>query len=1124
MPEKYRSLAQFVRRIQRKLYIQQLMQTGVTLLILLLLLVLLGIGAPFVISIWPPTAPLYSGIVLVSVLLGLGLILVPAFRPISHRQALSDIEQTYPELHDDLTNALELDPVQLEQSNPRGIALDLVHALHQQTARQVQQYTARAVTQRHPLQGLTWCGLFALTAVFIAAIQPSLLFETVRIVAQPLSYLPPHDLTLTISPEHITIAKGTNLEVQARAATGTPRQIDMAVQQPGKPDKRYQMEAVEPNTFRYAFLKPQTSFTFWAQSGRSSSPPGHVYVVPAPAIGNLKLHYSFPAYTKLAERYQEGGGDIRALPGTQVQLTMQANVPLTRGVLRFATGSELPLDIQEQTLQGGILVMEDTTYSIQLEDTHGLKNTQPPWYTVQLTPDLAPTVKLITPGNGQEVDETTILNIRYEANDDFGLQDASIIYTGIDGVKHRVPLHLGHFEHRRIAERFSWDMYQYPLPDGDTVQMHVEIYDNDMISGLKKGISETITLTIRNRQQEHQALEELQKEISDTMLDLLADHLELADQMETAADDQTLSRKKLEQSKNQQEQAMERAAQLSKQIDQALSKVQKDPYTTYETFADLQVLQQNMNYMQQNLMPKLQQDMQALKPASQSLASPPQQEQAEQSLEDVIRELERLATLANDISTSEKFHNLMQLSTKMMEKQNQMLSAMHNLSPEFTGDDIPLKLQQMLETIDQLIQDMADTLTQLPKSLPDEFLNQQLATLPISDMNSQLDAIKQNLAEGNIEGAKERATQLLKTLSTTIAAIQNMMQQSHSSSMAPMLQQLQQSSDTLTNLIQRQEDIIQTTQHINQETLKHLNAAQQHTFETMQAALQRDLGEAAKHLSNLSRQARQHPKLKVSSQRLHRDLMKHFHTLQVQLNNHDIPKARQSLDAVQRQLAHLQQQIERLQASKAPLTQEVAQAQEFLQSVRRLIDSLPQDRQAMLTRQQRGKLDTLTQHQEAVQNDTTELHQKFDELRPLIPFLPSDAVDNLRDAVPFMQQAQDEISARQTQLALPPEREALEHLHSAQNTLQQALQQLAQRGRMMGQSIPVLQQSGRLPAHGVMQQRSVSNTNTQTFQLPDKKAYKVPRMFREDIADALKQGYPERYKEMIKQYYRNIVR
>ena len=56
------------------------------------------------------------------------------------------------------------------------------------------------------------------------------------------------------------------------------------------------------------------------------------------------------------------------------------------------------------------------------------------------------------------------------------------------------------------------------------------------------------------------------------------------------------------------------------------------------------------------------------------------------------------------------------------------------------------------------------------------------------------------------------------------------------------------------------------------------------------------------------------------------------------------------------------------------------------------------------------------------------------------------------------------------------------------------------------------------------QQGGVAGANVRNFQLPDKEAYKAPRMFREDIMEALKEGYPERYKELIEHYYRNIVR
>jgi hypothetical protein len=1129
MPEEYSALTTFVRRIQRGLYARRMLQAGVVLLTLALLLLLLGVGVRPLVSSLPLLAPIYSGLALVIVLLSLGVVLIPALRRISRRTALTNIAHTYPDLHDDLTNALELDPVRLQQSNPHGMSLDLVHALHRQTAQKMRAYTAQAVLRRHHFQGLAGCGLLVIATLLVTVMQPALLSGAVHMMLHPFSYLPSREVHLAIYPEQVTIARGTNLEVRVEAGERAPRRVDLVVKRPEQQDKRYAMEPLEQGRFRYVFLKPQTSFSFQGLAGSSASLEGTATVVPAPAIGKMSLHYLFPDYTGLAARTQEGGGDIQALPGTQVRLSMQANVPLSKGRLHFADGSELPLHLQEQTLTGEILVMSEGSYSVEVEDTHGLKNTEPPWYSVQLTPDETPRVTLLHPENGQEIDETTVVDIRYEAEDDFGLQDASLVYIGADGVEHRVALHRGRFDRRQVAERFPWDMYQHPLPDGETVQVYVEVYDNDTISGPKLGVSETLTLKVRNRQQEHEALEDLQKEIADTLLDLLADHLELADELDTAFNDSERSPEQLQQVQQQQQQAMERAEQVAEQIDQAMAKVQNDPYSTYETFSDLQALQRNMDYVQQNLMPQLQQNMQAMSLPSAS-PSPEQRAQTEASLEEVVEELERLSSLSDDIATSEKFHDLMQLSTKMMEQQNQLLSAMDNLPADFKGGDIPPELQKMLDALNDLMQELANALSQMPQMSPDEFLNQQLSNLPLSEMQQQLNEMQKKLAEGDVEGAKKLAEELLKTLSNMVASMQNMMQQSRSGSMDAMSQQLQESSDALTDLVQRQEDIVDATQRLDHDALQRLNQAQEQAFEALQSQLAQELNELSKQAGDLSRQARQHPELNLRFQRAYRELLEQLRKLHKQVTDHNIPQARDSLEAAEQQLAWMQHQVEQLTSPDTDLQQQAARAQDHLQAVRRWMESLPQDRHAMLTPEQRGQLNGLGDQQQGVRDDTAQLHQAFNDLKPLMPFLPAETVNNLRDAVPFMQQAQDELIGHRSQQALPPERDALERLRNAQNSLQQALQQLAQRGQMMGQSMPMLQQAGRLPIPGMMQpqtgqqQSGAAGASVRNFQLPDKEAYKVPRMFREDIMEALKEGYPERYKELIEQYYRNIVR
>ncbi len=1128
MSQEYRSLATFVQRTQRGLNIRRCLQAGVVVLVVALLVVLLGMGVRQLVPSVPMLAPIYSGFAVAVFGFVVFWVIVPALRRRPKRETLASIAETYPDLNDDLTNALELDPEQLERSNPRGMALDLVRALHRQTAQKMQSYTPRAVVKRYRFQGLLWCGLLLGTAVLVTLLHPLILQQSLHVMVSPVSYLPARDLHITITPEHTTIARGTNLEVQAQVTDEVTRRVEMEIllQRPGQDEKRYAMEQVAPGRFRYVFLKPQASFSFQALSEGFRSPQGQVDVVPSPAVGNLTLDYLFPDYTGLSERTQSGGGDIQALPGTQVRLNMQANVPLTKGTLRFATGNELPLAITDHALQGEILVMEEGSYRIEIEDRHGLKNQQPPWYTIQVTPDAVPTIQWLRPEDGIEVDERTVLDVGYEAEDDFGLQDAALVYQGSDGVEHRLPLRQGRFDRRQVIEQFSWDLYQRPLPPGDTVQVYIEVYDNDTISGPKKGVSETLTLKVRDREEERQALEDLQREIADALLDLLADHLELADDFEAWRDQETPEPDDLMHAQAKQQQAAERAEQLSEQLDEALAKVQNDPYSTYETFADLQALQRNLDYLQQELMPQLEQSM---RPLQTPPASEAQKDQADEALEDVVEELERLSSLAEDIANAEKFHDMQQLTTKMMEQQNQLLAALDNMPEDFKGGEIPPELQKLLDSIDQMMQELANAISQMPQTMSDEFLNQQLQNLPLNNMQQQLDEIRKKLAEGDIEGAKKLAEELLKTLSTMVASMQNMQQQARGGPMDAMSQQLQESVDTLSDLVRRQEDIVDETQGLDQETLQQLNRAQQEAFEAMQRDLERELAELQRQMAQLSRRARQHPELDTNFQRASRDAQKKLGQLQQHLQNHDMPQSRNALAGAQRQMDWMQRQIEQLQSQDQQLEQQVAQAQDRFSALRQQMQGLPNNRQAMLTPEQRGQLGQLGQRQGAVGSETAQLQQAFDNLLPLMPFLPSETVNNLKQAVPLMQQAQGALNSRQSQQAIPPEQGALERLRNAQNSLQQAMQQLSQRGQMMGQSMPMLRQAGRLPMLDQrpqvdQRQNGIAGASVRNFQLPDKEAYKVPRMFREDIMEALKEGYPERYKELIEQYYRNIVR
>src|SRR4029450_13688884 len=200
MVQEHHWLIAFVQRVQRGLTLRRLLQGGIVLLTVCLTVLLLGAGVQHIVPLAPLVAPLCSLLAL-GILVYLGLyVVLPTLRPVSLRQALMSIEETYPDLPDDLTNALQLDPAVLERSNPHGVALDLVQALHHRTARQVQQYTVAEVVRQRRLVGLSWCAMVGLATALVAIVQPHVLGEAIRILVRPLSYWPSRGIHRARSP------------------------------------------------------------------------------------------------------------------------------------------------------------------------------------------------------------------------------------------------------------------------------------------------------------------------------------------------------------------------------------------------------------------------------------------------------------------------------------------------------------------------------------------------------------------------------------------------------------------------------------------------------------------------------------------------------------------------------------------------------------------------------------------------------------------------------------------------------------------------------------------------------------------------------------------------------------
>jgi len=129
-----------------------------------------------------------------------------------------------------------------------------------------------------------------------------------------------------------------------------------------------------------------------------------------------------------------------------------------------------------------------------------------------------------------------------------------------------------------------------------------------------------------------------------------------------------------------------------------------------------------------------------------------------------------------------------------------------------------------------------------------------------------------------------------------------------------------------------------------------------------------------------------------------------------------------------------------------------------------------------------------------------------------------------------MFEAQFQLGDLNAKEAIPPEEEALERLSDSRQQMQDSLQRLARRGQLGRIPVVYLFRRGRfissLPGMPDLPQfdaeGGITGLSTETFKLPGKGDYKAPRSFREDILESLKQGVPDKFKDQIESYFKDL--
>jgi hypothetical protein len=951
-------------------------------------------------------------------------LIAPLVRPLSRHRSGRLMESRRRELGNDVVSSLHLG-ARLEELPEEGSASpSLVRGLLGSTAEKLGKCRPGSFISWKPAR--FWALRFLVAAIPVFALAyggQAVSPAAIRALADPTVYWPLGKVSFEVDPGNARILRGSDLAVTARVSGPVPGSVTLAIDEEGGGERLYLMTRREEKTFSYGIRGVGGDFRYRVLSAAAGSPSFTVETVEQPTAGSFEARYTYPAYTGLDGRLRAGNGGLEALRGTAVDLSFTVNRELSEG--RLFLGERA----YEVTSAGGLrygasfYLDGESGYRLELTDVEGFRNSAPLEYAIRYLNDAPPEVELVSPVGEVDLGPLGQIPVLFQASDDYGLSRVSLVYRNSAGEAVREQIFTGPSK-KSVGGEYFWDVTALEARPGSLLHVFLEAADNDTITGPKVSLSASFILRVPDPGEEHRKTEELLEELIDDLVDLLADEMDLLGRYEEqarSAEEEWEEFSWEETAENEAarqavEEAAENAASAMASLEQQMS---VDPMTRPEALFQAGLMKRQLNEMRQLSLAPMKDLSRSLDPDESTQGEMSQKTDfLEKYAEEAVEATEQMVLTAEQMQREQNMADMEGSGREMMDLQEELMRSLENLKAD--DREAVEEVLDSLDEVEKMLQDLMEALAEKSPDLPEEFLNSDaLKEMPFQEAMDALEQIRQMLREGDIEGAKKAAGELLKSLSD-------------------MMNRLEQASEDFENRAQEAID---------------------------------------------------------------------------RLKKFTVP----AIDGVIKEQQEILKKTEDLDGK-------IADGRESREAGP---ESVPEIGESEL-----AESEVLSGAEKELQERTEGLAAEAAALKAALPFLSPEIEGSLSGAAGDMEEAAGSLGRGSAVAALPQERSALAKLMNARDRARQSLQAMEQmQGYRKGKGGMVFMSRG-MPGSAPGASSSPSKgtrsggrlgTNVRNFRIPGKEDYEVPPLFRSDILESLRDGYPAPYEERIRDYFQRIA-
>ena len=831
-------------------------------------------------------------------------------------------------------------------------------------------------------------------------------------------------------------------------------------------------------------------------------------------VGDISVEYTYPQHTGWEAKSIPGtSGDLEAIKGSVATLTIHTDKPYSDAEIIINNEQRLAMEkTGPASFRGAITLLEKGSYRFQLDDISDAS-----LHSIDVLPDKAPKVTIITPPVEIEIRDTESVAIGYGISDDFGLGEIALVFDYDDGTGNRahrrVPVMDGQGS-RDVGGEYIWELVELSFIQGDRVHYHLEALDNDTLDGPKTGHSAVHTLKIFSMREHHEEVLKKQEKLFEKLLEFIATLLE-----------------------NPVPRDAGKAGMLRKDVialaQRDLAGVQDVQGVVQDVLTDMDTDQLTAQYVldaYQEMVSAYGDIARRLKMSSpiswqegmvKAAGNPTMKDPAPLywlsmvwSLDNQL--IDRLETdIVNlmDLINKQRYDSLVALGEEIKRRQEDLARMLDQYS-KTQSDDLKQQIIQDITTLKKKIDELMQELSKLLSTIPERFMNMDAMrdgadTDPLKNMADKL-------AADDLEGALKELDALAKNLESMISELKEGSGRMGEDMFDEAFAKMEQWMNDLQDMEYRENRIASKSEKIAKDVQKRMQ-------QQVEKKLNQFKGDLLKEIKRLQKSARGFKESRFTPSYVNRQieaLQRNAADMEDLVKANDLATTREvareakgRAESVKRDFTMLPEKDANSRSNKAI----AKKAEQNVDAILRLLDRIMPDPSRFASQEQKQEMNRLGQAQQELEREGFRMEQRLKELMKEIPGMPQSSEDGMRQARNAMGQAQQKFMKNSAQPGAQQARQAQKSLKSVRDGMEKAMQGMKSGMKYGGmRPMPGMQKGQR---HGGRRNKGDEKVN-----IPSAEQYKVPSELREDLLKTMKEAAPKKYKQQNKKYYQGLIK